>query len=420
MRAHEHSLAALAAVAAAPLALGLMAARPAWRIDVRERLGAPMKVPPGAIWIHAASVGEILAASRLADRLRALGNQVFASSFTLSGREVMRRTRPEVPCQLAPFDHPWCVDAALRRVQPAALVLVETELWPSWIAAADRRGIPVILVSARVSDRSYPRYRRFGWIVGRTLRRLAAIGARTETDAERLRALGADPARISVTGDLKIDLDDERRPLSGELAAALGDAPVFVAGSTHPGEEAAVLSAYREALRAVADLTLILAPRHIDRAAELERMVREAGWAPRLRSQLGTTPLAPGEVLILDTVGELTPLYARAQVSFVGGSLVPIGGHNVAEPVFAGSPVLYGRYTDNVRHAAEILGECGAGRLVEEPAALGRAVTDVLSKPEDVRSAARRGREALLRHRGTSERTSALIRRVLDSTESNV
>lgn len=408
MRALAHSLAAAGALAAAPLALGLLAVRREFRVGLRERLGAQMPLPPGAVWIHAASVGEILAAARLADRLRALGREVFASSFTLSGRDVMRSTRPEVPCQLAPIDHPWCVGSALRRVQPAALVLVETELWPNWIAAAERRGIPVVLVSARVSDRSYPRYLRFGGVVRRTLQRLTAIGARTERDAERLRALGAEPSRISVTGDLKIDFDDERRTLAPELRAALEGRRVFVAGSTHSGEERAVLAALREA-SPDGDLGLVLAPRHVARVPEIEALVRNAGWVPKRRSALGGAPLGRGEVLVLDTVGELTPLYARADVAFVGGSLVPVGGHNVAEPVLAGRPVLYGRHTHNVRHAARILTGCGAGRVVAEPAALGRALAEVLADPEAARRATERGRDALLRHRGSSERTAALI-----------
>lgn len=262
MRALGPSLAAASALVAVPIALAALAARPVWRVGVRERLGDSMRIPPGAIWVHAASVGEVLAASRLVTRLRLLDRNVYTSTFTVNGREVMWRTRPEVPCQLAPLDHPWCVERALDRVQPAALVLVETELWPSWIAAAERREIPVVLVSARLSDRSYSRYRRFGWIVSRTLRRLAAVGARTPEDAERFRALGAHPDRVSVTGDLKIDLDDERRPMAPDLDGAVGHRSLFVAGSTHEGEETAALDALRYVESKGLDVSLVLAPRH--------------------------------------------------------------------------------------------------------------------------------------------------------------
>jgi 3-deoxy-D-manno-octulosonic-acid transferase len=372
-----------------------------------------MIVPPGSIWIHAASVGEILAASRLVDRLRQTGNEVFTSTFTLSGRSVMRRTRPEVPCQLAPLDHPWCVETALDRVQPAILVLVEAELWPTWIASAARRGIPVVLVSGRISDRSFARYRRLGGIVGRTLRRLAAIGARTPGDADHFRELGADSARVSVTGDLKIDFDDERRPLATDIDQAVGKTPLFVAGSTHPGEEAAALQALDAVERAGLEAALILAPRHTERASEVERSVKNAGRRVRHRGGLKGAPLERGDVLVLDTVGELAALYGRADVAFVGGSLVPVGGHNIVEPVCAGRPVIFGRHVDNVSHAVEILEECGAGRRVADSEDLGRAVVEILSRPELAGRAAEVGRRALLRHRGSSERAGNLIEREL-------
>ncbi len=413
MRALGPSLAAASALVAVPIALAALAARPVWRVGVRERLGDSMRIPPGAIWVHAASVGEVLAASRLVTRLRLLDRNVYTSTFTVNGREVMWRTRPEVPCQLAPLDHPWCVERALDRVQPAALVLVETELWPSWIAAAERREIPVVLVSARLSDRSYSRYRRFGWIVSRTLRRLAAVGARTPEDAERFRALGAHPDRVSVTGDLKIDLDDERRPMAPDLDGAVGHRSLFVAGSTHEGEETAALDALRYVESKGLDVSLVLAPRHPKRTPEVARLVRAAGRKPRLRSALSDVPLRSGEVLVLDTVGELASLYARADVAFVGGSLVPIGGHNVIEPVFAGRPVVYGRYTANVRHVVEILGECGAGTMVHDAAELGPAVAALLIESDRAFSAAKRGRVALMRHIGSGERTGALIEKVI-------
>lgn len=413
MRAIDHGLAALAALAAAPLAAGVLAARPALRVGVRERLGRLMVVPPGSIWVHAASVGEILAASRLIDRLRRESHDVFASTFTLSGRNVMRQTRPEVPCQLAPLDHPWCVDAALDRVQPAMLVLVEAELWPTWIASAARRSVPVVLVSGRISDRSFDRYRRLGGIVGRTLRRLTAIGARTPTDADHFRELGADPARVSVTGDLKIDFDAARRPLAPDIDRAVGKTRLFVAGSTHPGEEAAALLALEAVERAGLEAALILAPRHTERASEVERAVRLAGRRIRRRDELEGAPLLRGDVLVLDTVGELSALYARADVAFVGGSMVPVGGHNIVEPVFAGRPVVFGRHTDNVSHAVEILEECGAGRRVADAEDLGRVVVEILARPEEADRAAELGRQALSGHRGSSERAAELIQRVL-------
>jgi 3-deoxy-D-manno-octulosonic-acid transferase len=377
----RHSLAALTALAAAPVALPLLALRPDWRAGWRERLGAVPHRPPGSIWVHGASVGEILAASRLVDRLRKEGFPVGASTWTRTGRDVMRRTRPDVPCQLAPLDHPWCVDAALTRVAPAALVLIETELWPCWIAAAARRDIPVVLVSGRLSDRSYPRYRRLAPIVRPALRRLSAIGARTAADRERFIALGALPERVGVSGDLKLEPDAAPRPAAPDLVAALGDTRLIVAGSTHPGEERAALEAL----------------------AEVERG----------RTRLGEAPLRSGDVLVLDTLGELTSLYPHSDVAFVGGTLSAVGGHNVLEPALARRPVVYGPNTANVRHAVEILEASGAGHRLRDARDLGPTAIAWLGDPESARARGEAGWHALERHRGATERAASLVLEVL-------
>lgn len=382
-------------------------------MGLRERLGTLPGLPPGAIWVHGASVGEILAAARFVDRLQKGGHAVVTSTVTLAGREVMRRTRPDVPCHLAPLDHPWCVEAALSRVRPAALVLIETELWPSWLAAAERRGIPVALVSGRVSDHSYPRYRRLRRIIAPALRRIAALGARTHADAERFLALGAPPARVSVTGDLKLEPADETRPLAPDLCRVLGASPLIVAGSTHPGEELAALSALAQVEQAGMTASLVLAPRHLGRADEIARIVQAKKRLLRRRTLLGDSPLRPGEVLLLDSVGELAPLYARAEVAFVGGTLVSVGGHNVLEPVFAGRPVLFGPHTENARHSVEILEAVGAGIRVSDAGDLARAVVALLADPSEARRRGEEGRRALAAHRGSAERAAELTESLL-------
>jgi 3-deoxy-D-manno-octulosonic-acid transferase len=406
-------LAALAALALAPLAAGALALRPAWRVGLRERLGALPGLPPGAIWVHGASVGEILAAGRFVDRLQKGGHAVVTSTVTLAGREVMRRTRPDVPCHFAPLDHPWCVEAALSRVRPAALVLIETELWPSWLAAAQRRAIPVALVSGRVSDRSYPRYQRLRRIIAPALRRIGALGARTDEDAERFLSLGAPPARVRVTGDLKLEPAEEARPLAPDLCRVLGASPLIVAGSTHPGEELAALSALAQVEQAGMTASLVLAPRRLGRADEVARIVQTKKRLLRRRTLLGDSPLRSGEVLLLDSVGELAPLYARAEVAFVGGTLVSVGGHNVLEPVFAGRPVLFGPHTENARHSAEILEAVGAGIRVADAGDLARAVVALLADPSEARRRGEEGRRALAAHRGSAERAAELTESLL-------
>ncbi len=418
MRAVEHSLAALSALAAAPVAAGLLVARPSWRVGIRERLGASNFPSPGATWIHGASVGEIFAATRLVDRLRSAEIDVVTSTSTVSGRDLMHRTRPEVPCRLAPLDHPWCVNAALDCVQPAVLVLVESELWPVWIAAAARREIPVVLVSGRVSDRSFRRYRRLGGIAGRTLRRLTAIGARTAADADRFRTLGADPSRVSVTGDLKIESTGASQPIAPDLDRAIGTSPLFVAGSTHPSEEIAALNAMDAIEFAGLGATLVLAPRRTERAAEVERLAVDAGRRTRRRSALSGASLECGDVLVLDTLGELASLYSRADVAFVGGSLVPVGGHNILEPALAGCPVIFGRHTSDIRHAVDVLAESGAGHCVADAAGLGRVLVEILCRPAAALAVAERGKERLLAHAGSAGRAAALIEGALPASRS--
>lgn len=413
MRVLAHSAAALVAVVAAPAALPLLALRPGLRAGLRDRLGLPRGVPQHAVWIHGASVGEAAASVPLHRLLVERGHLTLASTMTRTGQQALARQLPEVPRVLAPLDHPWCVGAALRRLRPRALVLVETELWPCWIAAAQRQGVPVALVSARLSDRSYPRYRRLAFAVTRTLRRLSRIGARSADDAERFVSLGAPRDRVEVTGDLKLEFPAREPHLAPDLRAAVGDGVWLVAGSTHPGEEEAVLQALEAAERAGHHLGLALAPRHPERVPDVVRLVEERGRRVQLRSRLSGQRCEPGAVLVIDSVGELPALYAHGAACFVGGSLVPVGGHNVLEPARVGRPVLFGRHTSNAREAVELLLACGAGRPVADAAELARAV---LGELEDREAAVRRGqagRRMLEEHRGAARRSALLVEEML-------
>jgi 3-deoxy-D-manno-octulosonic-acid transferase len=413
LRPLAHSLAALSAVTAAPFLLGAMALRRDLRVGLRQRLGLLRPPGPGRVWVHGSSVGEALAALRLVDALRASGRPVFASASTPTGRQLMRAAMPELPCALAPLDHPWCVESALARVEPDLLALVETELWPSWIAAAKRRGIPVVIVSGRLSDRSLPRYRRLHRFLAPTLRRLDAVGARSELDAARFVELGVPEERVCVTGDLKLEPPEGVAALATDLVRALSEVPVIVAGSTHPGEEEIVLRALSACEEAGLSAALVIAPRHPQRAHPLERELRAAGRRTRRRSALEGPPLAAGEVLLLDTLGELPAVYAAASFAFVGGSLVPVGGHNLIEPIFAGCPVAFGPHVHNVRVHAELARASGAGVCVANAGELTRAMLDALRDPEARRRQVASGQRALAAHRGTARRTSHLIDDVL-------
>jgi len=407
-----HSLAAASAAGAVPLGLLGLALRPAWRVGIAERLGwhpAGRRGAPGPVWVHCASVGEVRAARSLLDALADGGSSLVASTVTTSGRDLLRALRPGVPCGLAPLDHPWTVQHALRRVAPSALVLVETELWPCWIYGASSRGIPVVVASARISDRSFPRYRRAGAVLRPLLGHLAAVGARSEADAERFVALGVPAERVQVTGDLKLEPSAEAATLPADLTALLGSTPLFVAGSTHPGEEEAALDALDRAEVGGHPLALVLAPRHLERAAAVAARVARRGREVRRRSQVGAPPLRAGEVLILDSLGELPAVYGRAQVAFVGGTLVPVGGHNLLEPVQQGVPSLFGPHTENARSAAALLLRSGAGHRVADALALARAVEEALADPVAWRARALAGQKVLEAHRGAADRTVELL-----------
>lgn len=411
----RHSLAALAALGLAPL-LGAALLHPKWRVGLFERLGARPRVHRGArpapVWLHGASVGEISAALPLVDALGARPGGVHCSCTTLSGRDLLRARRPGVPVHLAPVDHPWAVRRALRAVSPSALVLMETELWPVWIRAAAERGLPVLLLSARLSERSFSRYRTFARWLTPTFQRIAAVGARGEADAARFRALGVEPGRIEATGDLKFETPQSPASPAPELEHRLGTAPLLVAGSTHEGEEAAALAALAALSRRGHAAALVLAPRHPQRFERVARLVRAAGRRLLRRSQPGA-PLGPGEVLLLDSIGELPGAWSRARAAFVGGSLAPRGGHNLLEPAFAAVPVLFGPHTENTAEAAALLKEHGAGIEVPDAGSLAEAVCEVFEGEQHFRRCSHAFLAALEVHRGAASQSLALLDRVL-------
>jgi 3-deoxy-D-manno-octulosonic-acid transferase len=409
----RNGVAALATLVLAPVAGVALLAKPGFRDHLGERLGLVATRPPGGVWVHGASVGEILAALRLVDALRASGRAVVASTTTATGRAVLARTRPDLPRCYAPLDHPWSAGAALARIAPAALVLVETELWPSWVAAASRRKIPVVVVSGRISERSLPRYQRLAPLLHGTFERLAAVGARSDADAARFAALGVAPDRIAVTGDLKLEAPDATPAPAAELTRLFSATPYWVAASTRPGEEEAVLVAHAAAQQADRASALVLAPRHPERSDEVARLLGARGVAWRRRSDPNTVPLAAGEVLLLDSLGELPALFAGARFAFVGGTLVPIGGHNLLEPAYAGRGVLFGPHVEKVREAAALLLGCGGARSVADAGSLATAVVAWLADPEQADACGAAARRELSRHRGAAERSCALVERVL-------
>lgn len=393
---------------------------------LRERWGhLPDGIDPGggpSIWIHAVSVGEVQAARTLIPGLRDRypGHRLWLSTTTRTGRAVAAGIEAVDGLFYFPLDLPPAVDRVLDRVRPVLFVAVDTELWPNLLRRCARRGVRTMLVNGRISDRSYPRYR----LVRRWFRRVLAdvdrCCAQSDEAARRLVALGAPADRVVTTGNLKFDAPPPPRPAPAprrdDLPRSLGlapDRPVLMAASTHSGEEGPVLDAFRCLRRRASGLVLVLAPRHPERGAEVAALAAARGLAAVRRSRLPGDGAGRVEVVVLDTVGELPALFPAATVVFVGGSLVPVGGHNVIEPAAWGRPVVFGPHMENFTEIAELFLAHRAARRVSraeelEPV-LGELLTDARQRAE-LGTAARSLVEA---NRGAAARSLAEIAAVL-------
>jgi 3-deoxy-D-manno-octulosonic-acid transferase len=365
------------------------------------------------IWVHAVSVGETIASFPLLKglRVRYPEHRLVLTNVTETGRSVALKSGLADLCLYLPFDYSFAVKAALRKVRPELIVLMETELWPNFIAAAAGRGIPVLLANGRISDRSFKSYLRFGWFFRPMLRQLSALCMQTREDAARITAIGAKAETVHVSGNLKYDVPLVRA--TPERVGALkkeygipGATFVFTAASTHDGEDEAVIAAYQGLLAGGGAHFMILAPRHPERAPAVAALLAKRGIPFVLRSQLsgGTRALQGGEALLLDTVGELATLYAASDLVFVGGSLVPTGGHNPLEPASCGVPVLFGPHMENFREIASLFLSSGAGAQVPDAAGLVAAVGSLAASDPDRLSMGERGARLLRDCSGATER----------------
>jgi 3-deoxy-D-manno-octulosonic-acid transferase len=362
------------------------------------------------------SVGEVLAARVLVRPLKARfpGHRVFVSTTTLTGNTIARETvRGADGVFFAPFDFPGSVDRVLDRLRPALLVLVETEIWPNLIHRARQRGARVAIVNGRISPRSFPRYRRLRPLLRRVLAEIDLFLMQGEAHRERMLAMGAPPDRVHVAGNLKYDaLGEPETPAA--LRRALGQdgsapRPLWVAGSTVEGEEAAVLLAFAALRKSDASARLVIAPRHPERFAVVADLVARAGLACARRTLLPEAGWTGGDVLVLDTLGELAQVYALATVVFVGGSLAPAGGHNVLEPAAAGCPVLVGPHLESCQAEADLLRAAGALDVVADADALATRLAGLLADDGLRRAMGGRAREAVARLRGAADADVRLL-----------
>jgi 3-deoxy-D-manno-octulosonic-acid transferase len=393
----------------APLALIWLLLSPRTRAGLSERLTPLRAGARGDIWVHAASLGEAAAAAPLIDALVAEGRQVRATTTTVTGRDRLRDRFPGLPVRLVPLDLPGLTGRSARAAGAGVLVLVETELWPNLIQAVAARGGRVVVVSGRVSDRSFPRYRALRPLFAAVLRRVHRVGARSEPDRLRFVALGLPSQRSLVIGDLKLDVAAPAAP-SEALRAALGKGPLLVGGSTHPGEEEALLAAWRALRQGPApDLRLVLAPRHPERARAALANARRVGARAALRSE----GAAAAEVAIVDTVGELGSIYTLAELVFCGGSLAPVGGHNLLEPVRAGRVVVHGPHLENQRTLEALLAPLGVLHRVADAADLERCLQRLWADSER-NAPAVRATERLEAHRGATARALEVVLAALE------
>jgi 3-deoxy-D-manno-octulosonic-acid transferase len=402
-------------------------------LKVRDRLAAKRRPPfaerlardlpelaGGGLWLHAVSVGEVEIARRLVRELdeRAPGLPLLVSATTATGLDLARRTLGErLPVIASPLDLPGPVGRVLDRARPRAVATVETELWPELLHQAARRGIPAAVVNGRLSDASYRRYRRVRPVLKPLLEPLRLVLARSDADAERFAGLGVAASAIRVAGNVKYDLEPDPRPLpwAAALEAAAGERPVVVAGSTMEGEEGTVLDAVDGLAARGRRPLLVLAPRHPERFDAVAALVGDRGLELVRRS----SDQAPGpttEVFLLDTIGELARAYRLASAAFVGGSLVPTGGHNPLEPAVWGVPVLSGPHVHNFAEVYEEMAAAGGARLVTDGAGLGEALARWLADPGTARAAGAAGLAVVEANRGATAVTVAALLELVGAT----
>jgi 3-deoxy-D-manno-octulosonic-acid transferase len=392
---------------------------PSYREGLRGRLGFGAEVTGPTIWIHAVSVGEVQAAQPLVAQLRKRhpGYKLLLTTVTPTGAARARLLfGDQIELRYVPLDLPGAVRRFFDRVQPRLAMILETELWPNLYAECGRRGIPLVLASARVSPRSVGKYRRLVPLFRKTLSHGILIAAQSETDAERFKSIGATPERTHVTGNIKFDFQPpagiEELGLRWREKNAPGR-PIWVAGSTHEGEEAIVLDAHRRVLERFPDTLLVLVPRHPQRFDSVRDLLAKRHDRAANRSSRAT--ISPGtSVLLGDTMGELMMFYAASDVAFVAGSLVPIGGHNLLEPASVGRPVLTGPHNFNSEEIVQLLMDAGAAFIVKDTEQLADAIAGLLETAELRTVMGAAGKAVLDANRGALDRLLTLVDPLLE------
>lgn len=410
-------------LASSPYWLFQMVQHGKYRKGFAERLGrVPARLQlPGVqepvIWVHAVSVGEVLAVAGVAEELRRRCPQhrIFVSTTTDTGQALARKRFGEANVFYFPMDFAFAVRPYLRALHPELVVIAETEFWPNFMRLARARGARIAVINARISDRSWPRYRRFRRLLRRVLANVDLFLAQTSEDAMRLEDIGADAERVQVTGNLKFDVPAPMPPAIVESLrksiATSGAGPVLVCGSTVEGEESLLLKAFENVLVQYPKALMVLAPRHPERFPAVVALLEQMSIRICRRSLWNGEPLT-GQVLLLDTIGELAALYAIADVAFVGGSLVPRGGHNIIEPAQHGVATLVGNHTENFRDIVNLFQSRDAVRIVG-PAELPLVLLELLANDAERKALGRRAAETMRSQIGATTRTADELQRMM-------
>ena len=397
--------------------------------DLSKRLGRlhPSLLNPArpTLWLHAVSVGEVLAVTRLVQELDAAldaqfpAHRIVVSTTTRTGQALARQRFGADRVFYCPLDLPWAVASVMNALQPRMLILAETEFWPNLLNGCFRRDIPVAVVNARISDRSWPRYQILRRLWRPILSRLSRVLAQTTADAGRLVVLGSRPELVTVSGNLKFDVKAAHEAEATSLLKALGSGMRFlIAGSTLEGEEAALLEAWPRLLAVDPNLVMVLAPRHPERFATVATLLigsgvlwtRRSDWTGKPASAM--PPLRSGQIVLLDTIGELASVYSLAAVAFVGGSLPPAGGHNPLEPAQFAVPIVVGPHYANFRAITDDLRAHNAIRITPKEE-LAKALIELLNNREDAHKIGERARQVFDQQAGATARSVDALREVL-------
>ncbi len=396
------------------------------RLGFLSRKKAAFLAGRDTIWVHAVSVGETMAARPLLKALKSRypNHLIVLSTVTETGQGIGEGIRDVDLCIYFPLDLSLFVKRTLKIVHPSLIVVVETEIWPNFLRQARLMGVPALLANGRISDKSFAGYRRFSRIFRSVLPDFSALCMQTGEDARRIVAIGAPAGRVHVTKNLKYDLSvvtppDERKDELRARYRIPGHCLVLTAGSTHQGEEESVLAAYQSLIQRGLQLILILAPRHPERSEEVAALLERHGIYYVRRSSLAEAPrgLQPGEALLMDCVGELMDVYAISGLVFVGGSLVPVGGHNLLEPASLGVPVLFGPHMNNFREIAAKVLEAGAGVQVADAGMLASSLQGLLDDQPGRVSMGANGARLVTENGGATSRHMEVIASFLPYTD---